>query len=1012
MDMRGLTNFIADIRAAANSKDQEEKRINEELAKIKAKFKSSGTLSPYDKKKYVCKLMFITMLGYDVNFGRMEGVELLSGKTQSEKLIGYLAVSVFLHENHELTTLVTHTVNLDLVSGKEFNMTLALAAISNIGGRDFAEVMSSNVTKILGSKTASSTVKKRALLTALRLFRKYPEVLSVEQLLPIALKAIDGTNFSDLGVTNCGLSLITGLLNNQECSLEVLAMFDSVPDHCINIMTAIIVLKKTPPSYMYYGVPAPWIQMKCLRLLQYFPCPEDPTTRSNIITILGKIIKLTGGKYREAAGSNKRALLSQCTALVAVLTEVVGLVVHWECDPHLLNDATELLSLLIRTDHNCNMRYTGLKLMTRLSFVSVDGFSFIGKMAQHQQQIIVALSHTDITIRKSALDLLYCMCTRGQSDEIVGELLLLLPVAEGAFRQDLVLMIAVIAEKFCTDYTWYVEVMSTVITQAGDEVPTDIWQRLCHVVVNNEVVQKQAAETFLKALNAQNHAPEVLVKVAAFLLGEFGYQIAVNADSGPMMQFNALHSRFMLVGLETKCMLLTTYVKFYNLYDNPALRDRVKKTLMSNKSSMDPELQQRATEYVALITSVSDEVLQDTLEPMLPFVINTYTLLDRLTERQKGTDRNLWSEKSHQRDAEQLQAAEEERQQNAERSAVKAAEAPPVAQQQPQQAAKPAYQDPFAEVVKSAPSQGNQDRDDPMDSLMGTKPKPTVDLSGPPPPKKADVLDDIFSISAPPKANVPTSSSSSAVQTMREVNFPKLCVADSGVLYQDDVIAVSVNPHQYRNADGRLSLQVQNRTSGPLLAFSSRIVSTVTSLLLQSKPHENEIAPGQTATILYAARCMTVYADPPEIQLSFSRQDQRESTTLTLPLPIVVTRFIAPYQLDDPPKFLALWDNTGCGVAQLAAFSSIPTARPLEVTDVEGILFQKLRCHTLRPSGTTVYGVGAHAVQPAAAPEFTPVLVKIEIEAMGTGVQLAVRTPNPVLQEALHRALSRLLKQS
>lgn len=44
-------------------------------------------LSPYEKKKYVWKMLYIFMLGYDVDFGHMEAVSLISAPKYPEKQV-------------------------------------------------------------------------------------------------------------------------------------------------------------------------------------------------------------------------------------------------------------------------------------------------------------------------------------------------------------------------------------------------------------------------------------------------------------------------------------------------------------------------------------------------------------------------------------------------------------------------------------------------------------------------------------------------------------------------------------------------------------------------------------------------------------------------------------------------------------------------------------------------------------------------------------------------------------
>lgn len=145
--MRGLVSFIADLRNA-RARELEEKRINKELANIRQNFKKGG-LSGYDKKKYVCKLLYIYILGWNVDFGHLEAVNLVSATKYSEKQIGYLAVTLFLHEEHELLHLVVNSIRKDLMDNNELNNCLALHAIANVSGKEMGEALSADVHRLL-----------------------------------------------------------------------------------------------------------------------------------------------------------------------------------------------------------------------------------------------------------------------------------------------------------------------------------------------------------------------------------------------------------------------------------------------------------------------------------------------------------------------------------------------------------------------------------------------------------------------------------------------------------------------------------------------------------------------------------------------------------------------------------------------------------------------------------------------------------------------------------------------
>ena len=111
-----------------------------------------------------------------------------------------------------------------------------------------------------------------------------------------------------------------------------------------------------------------------------------------------------------------------------------------------------------------------------------------------------------------------------------------------------------------------------------------------------------------------------MVKVGGYIMGEFGNLIAGDPRSSPAVQLRLLHSKYHLCSVSTRALLLSTYVKFVNLF--PEIKSHVQVrmesshddlrtnpiicygqeifTADSNIRSADAELQQRASEYLAL----------------------------------------------------------------------------------------------------------------------------------------------------------------------------------------------------------------------------------------------------------------------------------------------------------------------------------------------------------------------------------------------------------------------------
>jgi AP-2 complex subunit alpha len=122
---RGLQNFISDLRNA-KSKEEEQRRVDKELANIRKKFTATGknlgedgsntALNSYSRKKYVWKLVYIHVLGYDVDFGHAEVLALVRSNKYSEKHVGYTALSLLLRGDDPMMNSILNTIRRDLTN--------------------------------------------------------------------------------------------------------------------------------------------------------------------------------------------------------------------------------------------------------------------------------------------------------------------------------------------------------------------------------------------------------------------------------------------------------------------------------------------------------------------------------------------------------------------------------------------------------------------------------------------------------------------------------------------------------------------------------------------------------------------------------------------------------------------------------------------------------------------------------------------------------------------------------
>uniref|UniRef100_A0A673XPF4 AP-2 complex subunit alpha n=1 Tax=Salmo trutta TaxID=8032 RepID=A0A673XPF4_SALTR len=612
--MRGLAVFISDIRNC-KSKEAEIKRINKELANIRSKFKGDKALDGYSKKKYVCKLLFIFLLGHDIDFGHMEAVNLLSSNKYTEKQIGYLFISVLVNSNSDLISLINNAIKNDLSSRNPTFMNLALHCIANVGSREMAEAFAAEVPCILVAGDTMDSVKQSAALCLLRLNRTSPDLVAMGEW---TTRVVHLLNDQHLGVVTAATSLITTLAQK------------SPEDFKTSVSLAVARLSRIVSSastdlqdYTYYFVAAPWLSVKLLRLLQCYPPPEDGAIRGRLTECLETILN----KAQEPPKSKK---VQHSNAKNAVLFEAISLIIHHDSEPTLLVRACNQLGQFLQ-HRETNLRYLALESMCTLAS---SEFSHEA-VKTHIETVINALkSERDVSVRQRAVDLLYAMCDRSNAKQIVAEMLSYLETADYSIREEIVLKVAILAEKYAVDYTWYVDTILNLIRFAGDYVSDEVWYRVIQIVINRDEVQGYAAKTVFEALQAPA-CHENLVKVGGYILGEFGNLIAGDSRSSPLIQFDLLHSKFHLCSVPTRALLLSAYIKFINLF--PEVKGTIQEVLRSDSQlrNADVELQQRAVEYLRLSCIASTDILATVLEEMPPFPERESSILAKL-KRKKG----------------------------------------------------------------------------------------------------------------------------------------------------------------------------------------------------------------------------------------------------------------------------------------------------------------------------------------------------------------------------------------
>ncbi|PWY77956.1 Adaptor protein complex AP-2 alpha subunit [Aspergillus eucalypticola CBS 122712] len=926
--MRGLVQFIADLRNA-RARELEEKRVNKELANIRQKFKG-GSLNGYQKKKYVCKLLYVYIQGYDVDFGHLEAVNLISSNKYSEKQIGYLAVTLFLHEQHELLHLVVNSIRKDLLDHNELNNCLALHAVANVGGREMGEALSTDVHRLLISPTSKAFVKKKAALTLLRLYRKFPDIVQNAW----AERIISLMDDPDMGVTLSVTSLVMALAQDKPDEYKGCYV------KAAHRLKRIVVDNDIASDYLYYRVPCPWIQVKLLRLLQYYPPAEDSHVREIIRESLQQIMNLAMDAPKNVQQNN---------AQNAVLFEAINLLIHLDTEHSLMMQISTRLGKYIQS-RETNVRYLGLEAMTHFAARAET----LDPIKKHQNIILGSLRDRDISVRRKGLDLVYSMCDTTNAGPIVNELLRYLQTADYAIREEMVLKVAILTEKYATDAQWYIDMTLKLLSLAGDHVNDEVWQRVIQIVTNNEELQAYAAHNLLGYLKTDCH--ESLVKIGCYVLGEFGHLIADNQGSSPIEQFLALQAKMITSTDTTRAMILSSFVKFVNLF--PEIKPQLLHIFRLYSHSPDSELQQRAFEYLSLATLPTDDLLRTVCDEMPPFSERASILLSRLHQKTAGTtEKKTWVVGGKDANADKQEVL------MAQNTGLKRS---------------------FTTIVNGhkTGANGTTATSGASGDLAG------LDLSAP---------------SGPP----PNMASAAHLTPDWDIGYNRLYFGDEGVLFEDAQIQVGLRS-EYRGHMGVVKIYISNKSSYSIGSLTTTVDNPAAPNLkidTKSLPDPSVPAVGQTQqTFLVEGR--GPFTEAPTIRISYLAGALQ---AYTLQLPILMHRYMEPSALS-AEDFFKRWRQIGGGPLEAQKTFGV-TARHKEIGEsftrrvVEGFGWKIL--DNVDPNPKNIVGCAVYQF----AEGKTGCLLRLEPNYERSMYRITIRATQESVPQALAKQMEQKLSQ-
>ncbi|MXQ86189.1 hypothetical protein E5288_WYG006632 [Bos mutus] len=568
--VRGIT--------ALTSKHEEEKLIQQELNNLKATV-SAPTTTLKMMKECMVRLIYCEMLGYDASFGYIHAIKLAQQGNLLEKRVGYLAVSLFLHESHELLLLLVNTVVKDLQSTNLVEVCMALTIVSQI----FPREMIPAVLPLIEDKLQHSKeiIRRKAVLA---LYKFY--LIAPNQVQHIHVKFRKALCDRDVGVMAASLHIYLRMIKENSSA------YKDLTGSFVTILKQ-VVGGKLPVDFNYHSVPAPWLQIQLLRILGLLG-KDDQRTSELMYDVLDE--------------SLRRAELNH-NVTYAILFECVHTVYSIYPKSELLEKAAKCIGKFVLSP-KINLKYLGLKALTYV--IQQDPTLAL----QHQMTIIECLDHPDPIIKRETLELLYRITNAQNITVIVQKMLEYLHQSKEEYIiVNLVGKIAELAEKYllgpdvlvlntvdtyAPDNAWFIQTMNAVFSVGGDVMHPDIPNNFLRLLAEgfddeteNQQLRLYAVQSYLTLLDVENvFYPQRFLQVMSWVLGEYSYLL--NKET-PEEVITKLYKLLMndSISSETKAWIIAAVTK---LTPQAHSSNIVERLIQEFTTSLDTCLRQHAFE--------------------------------------------------------------------------------------------------------------------------------------------------------------------------------------------------------------------------------------------------------------------------------------------------------------------------------------------------------------------------------------------------------------------------------
>ncbi|XP_058149683.1 AP-1 complex subunit gamma-like 2 isoform X2 [Dasypus novemcinctus] len=420
----------------------------------------------------------------------------------------------------------------------------------------------------------SPYVRKKAVLTAVHMIRKVPELSNI--FLPPCAQLLHERHH---GVLLGTITLITELCDRSPAALR---HFRKVVPQLVQILQTLVTFGYST-EHSISGVGDPFLQVQILRLLRILGRNHDESS-DTMNDLLAQVATNT-----DTSRNAGNAVLFETVLTIMDIRSAAGLRVL----------AVNILGrFLLNSDKN--IRYVALTSLLRL--VQSDHSA----VQRHRPTVLECLREPDASLSRRALELSLALVNSSNVRAMTQELQGFLESCPTELRADCASGILLAAERFAATKRWHIDTILRVLTTAGTHVRDDAVANLTQLIGGAQELHAYSVRRLYSAL-AEDISQQPLVQVAAWCIGEYGdlllggsYEetepLQVEEEEVLALLEKVLQSHMSLPA--TRCYALTALMKLSTRLrgDN----NRIRQVVSIYGSCLDVELQQRAVEYHTL----------------------------------------------------------------------------------------------------------------------------------------------------------------------------------------------------------------------------------------------------------------------------------------------------------------------------------------------------------------------------------------------------------------------------